>query len=70
MIQFVTSTEFFVIGYTDSPYLDKFNAEILKMQENGDLDRLKRKWWKEEGKETAETCPVNNIAFLIQHLIT
>lgn len=37
---------------TDSPYRQNFNGGILKLQENGILDKLKRKWWKEERKGT------------------
>ncbi|CAL8109948.1 unnamed protein product [Orchesella dallaii] len=36
----------------NSPYRQYFNGGILTLQENGILDKLKRKWWKEERKGT------------------
>ena len=36
------------IGTTHgSPYRDRISNEILQLQENGFLDKLYRKWWKE-----------------------
>jgi len=41
---------------TGSKYLQPFSSAVLKLQEDGILDNLKRKWWKEERKEA--TCDV------------
>lgn len=41
----------------DWPYRDIFNNALLELQEQGDLARLKNKWWKEVG---AKVCGVRN----------
>lgn len=33
---------------TDSPYRTHISRAVLKMQEEGKVQRLKNKWWKEE----------------------
>ena len=42
---------------TDSRYRQHFSSAVLRLQEKGVLDDLKRKWWKEERKEAqCEVC--------------
>ena len=36
-----------IFGSLDSPYTGAISAGILKLQEKGILQDLKRKWWKE-----------------------
>lgn len=33
--------------FLDFPYRTEFNSEILRMQEDGTIDRLKDRWWKQ-----------------------
>lgn len=40
----------------DSPYRSEINRAILRLQEDGTLRKLKRKWWKEMLKKDEE-CP-------------
>ena len=49
--------------YLGSPYRTPISSAILKLQENGGLHGLKRKWWKEE--RGGGQCPVSRIYKII-----
>lgn len=52
----------------NSPYRQFFNGGILQLQEEGILEKLKRKWWKEERKGTACDEDAGSNALRIQHV--
>jgi ABC-type amino acid transport substrate-binding protein len=41
-----------------SKYRQAFSSAVLRLQEDGDLDAMKRKWWKDERKEAQ--CDVSS----------
>lgn len=45
-----------------------FSSSVLKLQEKGILDELKRKWWKEERKENA--CDVSQFELNCKIFVT
>lgn len=44
--------------FSDSPYRSEINRAVLKMQEDGKLQMLKTKWWKEKREQKVQ-CEVN-----------
>jgi ionotropic glutamate receptor len=48
-----------VFSGADAAYRTSINQAILKMQEMGELQRLKEKWWKERNK--ANPCKVKTV---------
>jgi len=41
--------------FVDSKYRTAFNSRILELAEQGELEKLKQKWW----KNTENQCPVS-----------
>jgi len=45
-----------MFDYTDSKYRDAFNTKVLDFAEQGILEKLKKRWWEENG---GGRCPVS-----------
>lgn len=43
--------------FLDAPYRSEINKAVLKLQESGELNRLKKKWWEELNPKNP--CPVS-----------
>lgn len=43
--------------FPDAPYRSEINRAVLKLQESGELNRLKKKWW--EDLNPKNPCPVS-----------